>query len=152
MNIIFSAILSEFYMPSKQMKKSYCQIFVYNFEGNCKNLYLIKTIFLKHPVLFVFSICWHMVLLFRDKVWAVKWYRGNFEIFRFIADETPPTKVFKLDNFDVDVSILLCFQLNWIFGIFSRVCCLMGRHCSWGMSIFIILAATAARWWRTQHF
>merc|ERR1719410_747150 len=38
----------------------------------------------------------------RDKVWAVKWYRGNFEIFRYIADETPPTKVFKLDNFDVD--------------------------------------------------
>jgi len=35
-------------------------------------------------------------------VWAVKWYRGNFEIFRFIADETPPTKVFKLDHFDVD--------------------------------------------------
>ena len=42
----------------------------------------------------------------RDKVWAVKWYRGNFEIFRYIADEQPPTKVFKLDNFDVDVSIL----------------------------------------------
>lgn len=38
----------------------------------------------------------------RDKVWAVKWYRGNFEIFRYIADEQPPTKVFKLDNFDVD--------------------------------------------------
>ena len=37
-------------------------------------------------------------------MWAVKWYRGNFEIFRYIADETPPTKVFKLDNFDVDVS------------------------------------------------
>ena len=41
----------------------------------------------------------------RDKVWAVKWYRGNFEIFRYIADEQPPTKVFKLDNFEVDVSI-----------------------------------------------
>ena len=39
-------------------------------------------------------------------MWAVKWYRGNFEIFRYIADETPPTKVFKLDNFDVDVSSL----------------------------------------------
>ena len=38
-------------------------------------------------------------------MWAVKWYRGNFEIFRYIADETPPTKVFKLDNFDVDVSM-----------------------------------------------
>ena len=37
-------------------------------------------------------------------MWAVKWYRGNFEIFRFIADEDPPTKIFKLDNFDVDVS------------------------------------------------
>ena len=37
-------------------------------------------------------------------MWAVKWYRGNFEIFRFIADEDPPTKIFKLENFDVDVS------------------------------------------------
>ena len=34
----------------------------------------------------------------------MKWYRGNFEIFRFIADEDPPTKIFKLDSFDVDVS------------------------------------------------
>ena len=52
---------------------------------------------------------------FRDKVWAVKWYRGNFEIFRFIADETPPTKVFKLDHFDVDVSkswVDPCYQLK----------------------------------------
>lgn len=47
-----------------------------------------------------FNCSWDMNV--RDKVWAVKWYRGNFEIFRFIADETPPTKVFKLDNFDVD--------------------------------------------------
>lgn len=50
-------------------------------------------------------------------MWAVKWYRGNFEIFRFIADETPPTKVFKLDHFDVDVSISRscvdqCYQLK----------------------------------------
>ena len=35
--------------------------------------------------------------------------RGNFETFRYIADETPPTKVFKLDNFDVDVSIKALF-------------------------------------------
>ena len=45
-------------------------------------------------------------------MWAVKWYRGNFEIFRFIADETPPTKVFKLDHFDVDVSISRLKLLN----------------------------------------
>ena len=45
-----------------------------------------------------------IIFNFRDKVWAVKGYRGNFEIFRFIADETPPTKVFKLDHFNVDVS------------------------------------------------
>ena len=50
------------------------------------------------------------VTIYRDKVWAVKWYRGNFEIFRFIADETPPTKVFKLDNFDVDVRNFFPFQ------------------------------------------
>jgi hypothetical protein len=47
-----------------------------------------------------------------DKVWAVKWYRGNFEIFRFIADEDPQTKVFKLDNFDVDVSSNLIMSLS----------------------------------------
>jgi hypothetical protein len=33
-----------------------------------------------------------------DKVLAVNWYRGNFEIFWFIADYKPPTKIFKLDN------------------------------------------------------
>ena len=49
-----------------------------------------------------FNCSWDMEPV--DKVWAVKWYRGNFEIFRFIADEQPPTKIFKLDNFDVDVS------------------------------------------------
>eukprot|EP00090_Calanus_glacialis_P022022 TRINITY_DN33973_c0_g1_i1.p1 TRINITY_DN33973_c0_g1~~TRINITY_DN33973_c0_g1_i1.p1 ORF type:complete len:330 (-),score=19.64 TRINITY_DN33973_c0_g1_i1:402-1391(-) len=47
-----------------------------------------------------FNCSWDMEPV--DKVWAVKWYRGNFEIFRFIADEQPPTKIFKLDNFDVD--------------------------------------------------
>ena len=51
-----------------------------------------------------FNCSWDMEPI--DKVWAVKWYRGNFEIFRFIADEDPPTKIFKLDNFDVDVSNL----------------------------------------------
>ena len=49
-----------------------------------------------------FTCSWDMEPV--DKVWAVKWYRGNFEIFRFIADEQLPTKIFKLDNFDVDVS------------------------------------------------
>jgi len=47
-----------------------------------------------------FNCSWDMEPI--DKVWAVKWYRGNFEIFRFIADEDPPTKIFKLDSFDVD--------------------------------------------------
>ena len=54
-----------------------------------------------------FNCSWDMEPI--DKVWAVKWYRGNFEIFRFIADEDPPTKIFKLDNFDVDVSNLVCY-------------------------------------------
>jgi hypothetical protein len=34
----------------------------------------------------------------------VKWYRGNFEIFRFIQEESPPTKIFPLDHFHIDVS------------------------------------------------
>ena len=38
------------------------------------------------------------------QVWAVKWYRGNFEIFRFIQEESPPTKIFPLDHFHIDVS------------------------------------------------
>ena len=50
-----------------------------------------------------FNCSWDMEPV--DKVWAVKWYRGNFEIFRFIADDQPPTKILKLDNFDVDVSL-----------------------------------------------
>ena len=40
-----------------------------------------------------------------DKVWAVKLYIGNFEIIQFISDEQPPPKIFKLDIFDVDVSL-----------------------------------------------
>ena len=58
-------------------------------------------------------------------MWAVKWYRGNFEIFRYIADETPPTKVFKLENFDVDVSMkaLFCYksseQINILYEGFA---------------------------------
>lgn len=93
------------------------------------------------------------VTIYRDKVWAVKWYRGNFEIFRFIADETPPTKVFKLDNFDVDVRNFIPFsRQNQIFEIFSRACCLMARHCFSGMSISIIPEAIVVKLWQIQLF
>ena len=55
-----------------------------------------------------------------DKVWVVKWYRGNFEIFRFIADEQPPTKIFKLDNFDVDVSINI-LVLHFLIRVSTKI-------------------------------
>jgi len=37
-----------------------------------------------------------------DKIWAVKWYRGNIEILRFIRDESPPIKIFPLEHFHID--------------------------------------------------
>ena len=59
------------------------------------------------PTLSYFDLFLHYNTFNLYQVWAVKWYRGNFEIFRFIADEDPPTKIFKLDNFNIDVSLVL---------------------------------------------
>ena len=57
-----------------------------------------------------------------DKVWAVNWYRGNMHLLRFIVTEQPPTKVFKLTNFDIDVSYVSFMKPTiqfWCQGLLS---------------------------------
>lgn len=36
-----------------------------------------------------------------EKLYAIKWYRGTYEIFRFIPSEKPPIKTFPLEGFNV---------------------------------------------------
>lgn len=39
-----------------------------------------------------------------DKLYAVKWYRGNFEFYRAMPHENPPKQAFPYPDFHVDVS------------------------------------------------
>ena len=39
-----------------------------------------------------------------ERLYAIKWYRGNYEIFRFIPSEDPPIKTFFLEGYNVSVS------------------------------------------------
>lgn len=41
-----------------------------------------------------------------DSLYMLKWYRGKEEFYRYVPKELPPTRVFPLPGFDVDVSIL----------------------------------------------
>ena len=38
-------------------------------------------------------------------LYAIKWYRGTYEIFRYIPSDDPPTKRFPLAGYNVSVSI-----------------------------------------------
>ncbi|CAB4070417.1 unnamed protein product [Lepeophtheirus salmonis] len=40
-----------------------------------------------------------------DKLYAIKWYRGNYEIFRFVPSENPKKKTFPLLGFNVSVNL-----------------------------------------------
>ena len=42
-----------------------------------------------------------------DSLYAVKWYRGVDEFYRYVPAEEPPATIFALDGIDVDVSPLL---------------------------------------------
>ena len=41
-----------------------------------------------------------------DELYAVKWYRGTYEIFRHIPSETPPSKTFLLEGFNISFAAL----------------------------------------------
>ena len=40
-----------------------------------------------------------------EKLYAVKWYRGTYEIFRYVPSDNPPTKAFPLQGYNVSVSL-----------------------------------------------
>ena len=40
-----------------------------------------------------------------ETLYAIKWYRGTYEIFRYIPSDDPPTKRFPLAGYNVSVSI-----------------------------------------------
>ena len=39
-----------------------------------------------------------------EELYAVKWYRGNYEIFRYVPSEAPAIKTFHLEGFNISVS------------------------------------------------
>ena len=39
-----------------------------------------------------------------ETLYAIKWYRGTYEIFRYIPSDEPPTKSFPLSGYNVSVS------------------------------------------------
>ena len=39
-----------------------------------------------------------------EKLYAIKWYRGTYEIFRYIPSENPASKRFPLEGFNISVS------------------------------------------------
>jgi len=41
-----------------------------------------------------------------DSLYAVKWYRGDDEFYRYVPAEEPPATVFSLDGINVDVSFI----------------------------------------------
>jgi len=38
-----------------------------------------------------------------EKLYAVKWYRGTYEIFRYVPSDNPPTKAFPLQGYNVSM-------------------------------------------------
>lgn len=40
-------------------------------------------------------------------LYTIKWYRYDEEFYRYVPKESPPTRVFLMDNLNVDVSIFV---------------------------------------------
>ena len=44
-----------------------------------------------------------------EKLFAIKWYRGNYEIFRYLPSSNVPRKTFPLEGYNVSVSKYIYF-------------------------------------------
>lgn len=60
----------------------------------------------------------------KSPLYSVKFYRGNFEFYRYSPSQLPPTKNFQFVGFNVDVSIQIFFhsmvKKNFIHFLFSH--------------------------------
>lgn len=45
-----------------------------------------------------------------DSLYSVKWYKGNYEFFRYSPKDETPIKVFPMDGLHIDVSDFLPFS------------------------------------------
>ena len=54
-----------------------------------------------------------------EKLFAIKWYRGNYEIFRYLPSSNVPRKTFPLEGYNVSVSkyLHLFFAHNNVKGL-----------------------------------
>ena len=50
-----------------------------------------------------------------ETLYAIKWYRGTYEIFRYIPSDDPPTKSFPLSGYNISVSGLLYHSIQFSF-------------------------------------
>ncbi len=56
-----------------------------------------------------------------ERLYAIKWYRGNREIFRFIPSENPPNKPVPLEGLNISVSRLARLKSNMKFLTFFQM-------------------------------
>ena len=47
-----------------------------------------------------------------EKLFAIKWYRGNYEIFRYLPSSNVPRKTFPLEGYNVSVSTYILFSVG----------------------------------------
>ena len=64
-----------------------------------------------------------------ETLYAIKWYRGTYEIFRYIPSEDPPVKTFPLEGFNISVST------TWNLCIYS----VKGQRCVVGRELGLVV-------------